>query len=242
MPRCETSSAPRMRPRTPASYADDDEALRAYVLYPYLRAARLERALARAQGAWHETDVAAAEFLAGDGRRARRAGTRRTWLASLARRASWASVSRAIRRRRGHACARMSAASTRASRARRPPGFAAEIRARWLTGYRLPSECEPAFQWLRAQGELPDELVAQRAELLLDNGQASFARIVAARLPAEAAAPLLERADFIENPARMLDALVRDASRDVPADGRARGVVAARAQCARRGARAVSPR
>src|SRR5262245_53485743 len=29
----------------------DDEALRGYVLYPYLQAARLERALARAQGA-----------------------------------------------------------------------------------------------------------------------------------------------------------------------------------------------
>src|SRR5687767_4577031 len=45
----------------------DDDGLRAYVLYPYLRAARLERALARAQGAWHEADLAAAAFIAETG-------------------------------------------------------------------------------------------------------------------------------------------------------------------------------
>jgi soluble lytic murein transglycosylase len=73
------------------------------------------------------------------------------------------------------------------------------------------------FQWLREQGELPADLVARRVELLLDNGQASFARVVAARLPAEIAAPLLTRAQFIESPARMLDTFVRDASDDVPA-------------------------
>ena len=68
---------------------------------------------------------------------------------------------------------------------------------------------------MRAQRELPDALVAQRAELLLDNGNAAFARTVAARLPHDAATPLLERAAFIENPARMLDALLGDPSRVV---------------------------
>src|SRR6185503_18458736 len=89
---------------------------------------------------------------------------------------------------------------------------------RWLTEYRLPGECEPAFQWLRAQRELPDELVAQRATLLLDNGQAAFARTIAARLPSETAAPLLQRADFIESPARMLDAVLRNPNSSVPID------------------------
>ncbi|RPI61193.1 MAG: hypothetical protein EHM50_06065, partial [Lysobacterales bacterium] len=50
-----------------------------------------------------------------------------------------------------------------------------------------------------------------------DNGQASFARVLAARLTQDAAAPLLERADFIESPARALDALLRDPNRVVPA-------------------------
>lgn len=195
--------------------AADDEALRAYVLYPYLRAARLESALARAQGVWHETDVATAEFLAQTGEQPVALALRRAWLASLARRASWEAF--LDQYSAGAAtpeleCQRFNARIARQETA----GLAFEIRARWLTGHRLPSECEPAFQWLRAQGELPAELVAQRVELLLDNGQASFARIVAARLPTDAAAPLLERAQFIESPGRMLDAFVRDARRDVP--------------------------
>jgi soluble lytic murein transglycosylase len=193
----------------------DDEALRAYVLYPYLRAARLARALAHAKGAWQEADAATAEFLAQAGEGPVALDLRRAWLASLARRASWevfldqyevAAATPVLE------CQRLNARIARQD----TTGLAAEIRARWLTGHRLPTECEPAFQWLRAQGELPAELVVQRAELLLDNGLASFARIVAARLPAEAAAPLLERAQFIESPARMLDAFVRDARRDVP--------------------------
>ena len=195
---------------------DDGEALRSYVLYPYLRAARIERALARAQGAWSETDASAEAFLANAGNAPVAQALRRAWLASLARRASWqpfldhyaaAAATPALQ------CERLNARLALGETA----DLAAAVRASWLTGYRLPSECEPAFQWLRAEGELTDELVAKRAALLLDNGQATFARVVAARLPSEAAAPLLERADFIEKPAQMLDTLIRDTSRDVPA-------------------------
>ena len=194
----------------------DDATLRGYVLYPYLRAARLERALARAQGAWAEADVATAEFLAAAGDVPVTLLLRRAWLTSLARRESWEAFLdryQVVATTPALECAELNARIA----LQRPAGLAADIRAKWLSGYRLPSECEPAFQWLRAQGELPAELVAQRVELLLDNGQASFARTVAARLPAESAAPLLERAQFIESPARMLDTFVRDARKDVPA-------------------------
>jgi soluble lytic murein transglycosylase len=196
--------------------AGDDDTLRAYVLYPYLRAARIERALGRASGAWHEADLAAAGFLAEAGDAPVARALHRAWLASLARRASWeafldrydaAAATPALE------CEHFNARIARNDSA----GLAVAIRARWLTGYRLPSECEAAFQWLRDRGELPTELVAKRVELLLDNGQAAFARIVAARLPGEAAAPLLERASFIERPARMLDALTGDPNREVPA-------------------------
>src|SRR6185436_11907923 len=196
--------------------AEDGEALRAYVLYPYLREARLERALARAQGPWQPTDDAAAEFLAQAGDAPVALLLRRAWLVSLARRESWeaflaqyetAAATPALE------CQRLNARIARVETA----GLVEDVRAKWLADYRLPNECEPAFQWLRAQGGLPAELVAQRVELLLDNGEASFARVVAARLPADTAAPLLERAQFIEAPTRMLDAFVSDASRDVPA-------------------------
>ena len=193
----------------------DSEALRAYVLYPYLRAARLGRVLARAEGDWSDADDAAAAFLAGsEGPIA--LDVRRAWLVSLARRASWEAFLREYEvdaATPALACEQLNARIAR----QETEGLAAEIRTRWLVGYRLPSECEPAFQWLRAQGELTDELVARRVELLLNNGQAPFARTVAARLPPEAAAPLLERAQFIESPARMLDAFVADKSRAVSA-------------------------
>ncbi|HEY3519063.1 MAG TPA: hypothetical protein VGL98_18580, partial [Gammaproteobacteria bacterium] len=194
----------------------DDEALRAYALYPYLRAARLERALARAQSASHEADDAAAEFLAQAGDAPVASVVRRAWLQSLARRGSWQAFLAQYEEAAATpdlACQQLNARIALNLTA----ALVEDIRARWLSAYRLPSECEPAFQWLRAQGELSAELVAQRVELLLDNGEASFARVVAARLPAEVAAPLLVRAQFIESPARMLDAFVRDASQKVPA-------------------------
>ena len=196
--------------------ASDSEALRAYVLYPYLRAARIEEALGRAQGAWHETDVAVADFLAETGDAPVAVVLRRGWLASLARRASWEAFLEHYDAAAATAALECQHFNARIAR-RQTAGLVAAIRASWLTGHRLPSECEPAFQWLRAQRELPDELVAQRVGLLLDSGQASFARVVAARLPPEAAAPLLERADFIERPARMLDALLADPRREVSA-------------------------
>ncbi len=196
--------------------AGDSDALRTYVLYPYLRAARIERALGRAQGAWDEPDTAAAALLAQVGDAPLGVTLRRTWLASLARRASWDAFLE--RYDAAVATPTLECQQFNARIARNDTqGLAAAVRARWLTGYRLPSECEPAFQWLRAQGALPDELVARRVGLLLDGGQASFARIVAARLPGETAAPLLERADFIEKPTRMLDALLADPRSDVPA-------------------------
>jgi soluble lytic murein transglycosylase len=218
----ETEPGDAVRDQFRAAYAaaasgvdlPDDEALRSYVLYPYLRAVRLERALARADGAWSDADVAAVEFLADAGDGPVALSLRRVWLASLARRASWEAF---LDRYAAAAatpvleCQRLVARIAR----RDFEGLAAEIRARWLSGYRLPSECEPAFQWLRARGELTAELVAQRVELLLDNGQASFARTIAARLPAETAAPLLTRAQFIESPARMLDEFIEDPRRDV---------------------------
>lgn len=196
---------------------DDDDALRAYVLYPYLRAARLERALARAEGAWSDADLAAAAFVAELGEAPVARALRRAWLASLARREAWGAF---IERYEASSatpaleCQRFKARIALGDTADLP----AEIRARWLTGHRLPGECEPAFQWLRAQRELPDELVTRRAQLLLDAGQAAFARVIAARLPRESAAPLLERAEFIERPAHMLDALLADPTRVVPPD------------------------
>ena len=191
----------------------DDDVLRGYALYPYLRAARLERALAGAQGA--DADAAAAEFLAQAGDAPVASIVRRALLQSLARRASWQAFLDQYQEQAATPQLECFELNARIA-LEQNNNLTEDIRARWLSAYRLPTECEPAFQWLRAQGGLSVELVARRVELLLDAGEASFARTVAARLPAETAAPLLQRAQFIEAPARMLDAFVRDPGQEVP--------------------------
>jgi soluble lytic murein transglycosylase len=185
------------------------------VLYPYLRAARIERALAGPERAWHPADDAALELLDEQGAAPVASALRRTWLASLARRELWQAfldhhdpAAATVALECDYWNARIARAST--------DGLAPAVAARWLTPYRLPPECEPAFQWLRAQGALTDALIEQRVDLLLDNGQTSFARTIARRLPPESANRLGERADFIDKPAATLDAWV--ASPDWNAD------------------------
>jgi soluble lytic murein transglycosylase len=190
----------------------DDAALEGYVLYPYVQAARIERELDLAAGAWGAFDEAAADFVSAHGAEPVGRALRRAWLSSLARRAQW----RAYLDRYDTAIA-PAALECEYFNARIALGevddLAPAIAARWRTPYQLPRECEPAFQWLRAEGVLTDALVAERATLLLDHGQTAFARVIARRLPSQAGDALLERADFIEQPARMLDALLADPAR-----------------------------
>ena len=197
-----------------ATFDADDEILRAYVLYPYLQAVRIERGLAGPPPVRETADNAAAAFLAGHGSAPVARALRRVWLASLAGRAQWpeflehydsAVATSALECE--HLNARIAVGDV--------AGLAPAIVERWLAPYRLPPECESAFQWLRGQGALSEALVLERATLLLDAGEARFARVIARRLPAEATAAVLERADFIEDPARMLDALVADPGREV---------------------------
>jgi soluble lytic murein transglycosylase len=85
----------------------------------------------------------------------------------------------------------------------------------WLTPRRLPSECEPVFEWLRARGALTDDLIERRVRLLLEAGQPAFARVIARRLPTRRAEPLLEWASFIDHPRRAIDALIQAPDKQV---------------------------
>ncbi|HEX7082017.1 MAG TPA: transglycosylase SLT domain-containing protein [Gammaproteobacteria bacterium] len=197
-----------------AAETADPDALRSYPLYPYLEAARIEKAAATASGADAAVDAAARAFLAEHAGEPVASGVRRAWLESLVRREQWrefldeVDVDTAGDVQRCRALrARIALDDLR--------GLAPEIVAVWLTGRRLPSECEPVFQWLRAEGPLTDELIEQRVRLLLENGHAAFARVIAARLPSERAAPLLLWADLLERPVATLDALL-DAPAPLP--------------------------
>lgn len=220
------ADAEELRTRFQAAYAAADSTLGAvdgaelegYVLYPYLRAARIARALAVAERAWSAADDAALSLVTEQGTGPVVAALRRTWLESLARRELWqafidhydpAVANVALE------CQYWNAGIVQASTADLAPA----VTARWLTPYRLPPECEPAFQWLRAQGELTEELIEQRVDLLLDNGQTSFARTIARRLPTESASRLVARADFIDKPAATLDAWVTSSDWNADAAG-----------------------
>jgi peptidoglycan lytic transglycosylase len=191
--------------------ANDTPALANYVLHPYLRAARLAYALGQASGADSEADRLTSDFLEAHRGEAVTGPLHRAWLESLARRAQWqallehydAAVATDVLE-----CARLNARIALAQTS----DLEAAIVQRWLTPLRLPPECEPVFQWLRDRGGIDDALVVERVRRLLQNGQASFARVIARRLPDGQAEPLLRWADLIEKPAASIDALLADPS------------------------------
>jgi soluble lytic murein transglycosylase len=189
------------------SSAADPPELRAYPLYPYLERARLIRALGNAKGEGPlAADDEARAFLASHAAEPVAADLQRAWLRSLAARSRWpmflehysAAVADARLR-----CQRLQARIALGQTRR----LEQDIREQWLTPERLPSECEQAFDWLRARDGLTPALVEQRVRLLLGNGQTSFARVVARPLPAGQQAPLRRWADMLDNPAASLDAV-----------------------------------
>ena len=141
------ADAEELRTRFQAAYAAadstlgavDDAELKGYVLYPYLRAARIERALAGPERAWNAADDAALSLVTEQGTEPAAAALRRTWLASLARRELWqafidhydpAVANVALE------CQYWNAGIVQASTADLAPA----VTARWLTPYRLPPE------------------------------------------------------------------------------------------------------
>ncbi len=190
---------------TATAVSTDSLALQAYVLYPYLQAARIEHAIARTGNSWSTLDEHAQQFLSAHGAEPVARGLRRAWLTSLSRRAQWQAFLDhydAAAETVALECQFFNARIARGDIAGLPPA----IIQRWLSPHRLPGECEPAFQWLRAEGSLSDELIVRRATLLLDSGQTAFARVISRQLPADVAAPLLARAELFENPAGTIDA------------------------------------
>jgi soluble lytic murein transglycosylase len=196
---------------TPLPATNDPQALRYYPLYPYLQRARLVRALAGSTPGWSTTDDDVRAFLDAHAGEPVGMELRRAWLSSLAARGEWQAVAEAFEPSIADPAVRCQAA--RAAIALGQPSAAAAAKDLWLTAQRLPPDCEPVFEWLRAQNGLTDDLVEQRARALLANGQAAFARTVAAPLPKERAAPLLLWADLLERPGPSIDVALSDAAR-----------------------------
>jgi soluble lytic murein transglycosylase len=191
--------------------ANDSRALRDYPLYPYLQSARLRRELTRAVD-WSAADERAKQFLEFYDVEPVGRALRQAWLESLARREQWSALVAHYQTGASNAALRCQYLRARIALARNDDAALEPLEPaaveQWLTPQQLPGECERVFEWLRDRGAMTNELIEQRVRRLLDNGRASFARVIARRLPAARAAPLEQWADLIEQPARALDAIL----------------------------------
>ena len=194
----------------------DSDRLRAYPLYPYLEAARLVRALEAAAGPNTAADDASRAFLDKHGDAPVTRAVRRARLDSFARRKLWDAFLAEADRGADDPALRCLTLQARIA-LDDIEDIAPEIVDVWLTGRRLPLDCEPVFEWLRGEGLMTADLIEQRVRLLLENGNAEFARVIARRLPAERAAPWLKWADLIERPRDTLDALIASPATPLPA-------------------------
>lgn len=200
----EEVDAPAAKPHS------DGEALRNYPLYPYLQAARIRRALADAGNELGSVDQRAQTFIAYYENEPVGRNLRRVWLTSLAERTQWAQFIEQYRDELADDALECQSFTARIE-LERTADLAALVARRWLTPRSLP-DCERAFDWLRAQNALTPELIEQRARMALKESNTGFTREIAAFLPPERAAPLLQWAKLIDDSQRQIEALIASPS------------------------------
>jgi soluble lytic murein transglycosylase len=196
------------------SAADDSAELRAYPLYSYLEAARMQQSLRAESGPPAEADKQAEAFISAYAQDPVSRPVRRAWLESLARRLLWAAFLDAYRNVEATDALRCQSFIARIELGKNE-GLVAEIGKQWLTPRSLP-ECERPFAWMKENGVLTTQLVEERSRLALQEGDAAFARQIIEQLPAERAGPLLQWASLIEQPVSSIDAVI--ASAETPID------------------------
>jgi soluble lytic murein transglycosylase len=182
---------------------DDGAALRAYPLYPYLVAARLQARI---------SDPSAApgiqEFLQQYRGQPVARPLRARYLMALALARRWDEYLALYDPASDDTvAARCNAFAARIALAR-TAGLAADVSTQWDYPRSLPDACDPAIDWMREHGELTPQLVDLRARAALASGETGLARYLAKSLPAAMAGPVLQWADLIERPQDTIDALI----------------------------------
>ena len=185
----------------------DDDALRAYPLYPYLQAARLEYNLG--------ADAAIAEFLDEHGAAPYIRSLRGAWLADLGRRRQWETYLEHYEDTVDTNVTLRCYALTARAALGRDDGLEEAIAAQWLTARSLPDVCDAPFDWLRSRKRLTAELIERRVRMALEEGEPQLARYLAKSLPEPTAAPLILWASLIERPERSIDDLMAHEEREV---------------------------
>ncbi len=186
--------------------SDDSERLRDYPLYPYVQAARIQRALRRPAADFADLDRRAEVFLNRFTREPVTREVRRAWLSSLAQRRDWERFLANYQEGSADETLRCQSFTARIE-LQRTAELIPEVAKQWLTPRAVPA-CEPAFDWLRSQDALPAELVERRARMALAKGNVDFARQMTLLLPGERAAPLNRWASLLESPERTIDTLI----------------------------------
>jgi soluble lytic murein transglycosylase len=165
----------------------DSAALRAYVLYPYVEAARLRHELARVPA--RQRPVALEQrvraLLGRHGDEPVTHELRRDWLAYLGARAAWADYERDAPEQLPTLELRCHALTARLAR-KRMDGLREAALDLWLTQSQAPPACAPAFKWLDARAHLTDAEIEQRA-LLAARARVPLPAALAALPPARAA-------------------------------------------------------
>jgi soluble lytic murein transglycosylase len=194
----------------------DSEALRNYPLYPYLQAARIRRALVDVGDELGTVDQRAQTFIMYYENEPVGRSLRRVWLTSLAERGHWQEFLDQYR-------------DNLADDALECQSFAAQIE---LERYEQPraTRCEaladsaqPAGLRTRVRLAACTECVDARAHraagrMALKEANSGFAREMAAFLPPDRAAPLVQWASLLEDPLRQIDALIAAPSTAVEDD------------------------
>lgn len=182
---------------------EDGDELRAYPLYPYLVAERLQLRVDEPAAA-----PAIRAFLAEYGGQAVARPLRSRWLMALAFRKRWDDYLYAYDANLDDSVAARCNAYAARIELGRTDGLADLALADWNVPKSLPPACDPAVAWLNTRGLLTPERVAKRARAALAAGEAGLARILAATLPASAAAPIVQWAQLIEKPRENVEALI----------------------------------
>jgi len=205
---------------TSASEPADSQALRSYVIYDYLTAARLRRDLDLHPG--DELDAAVDAFLSAHVRQPVARALRHDWLANLAERRRWdwfiprsTDVSDPVL-----ICDRLQARLDTGDLR----GLGPDVLVRWSVPQKQPRECDGVFTWLRQQGLISPALAEVRTRAALAAENPRLAREFAADLPPAAAAPLLQWAQLLENPKATLNAVAANPRAPVETDALDAGV------------------
>jgi soluble lytic murein transglycosylase len=194
---------------------DDSKSLSAYVLYPYLVAARLQHEIKTTSNS--DVDARTQKFLLSYASWPLSRDLRKAWLQSFIQRQDWPGFVAAYSPDVADDSLRCQQLLAR-SKIGADAALQEDALKLWLTGQKMPQACTPVFDWMRQQGWLLPVLAEKRARLALVAGNVELAEFMAQMVAPERAPALLRWARLIRSPREELSVLIADPKAAVEAD------------------------